>query len=104
MTSPATDLTEIEKSLCWLIADQTGITPARVTLDAKIVADLGLDSLDLVELIMACEEHFGVALPDEGDNAVYGPGRRKVSRGMARVSKGARSCRLPPFSISVRPT
>jgi acyl carrier protein len=48
-----------------IIADQLGVEPAKVTLEARFREDLGADSLDLVELIMAFEEEFGGQISDE---------------------------------------
>jgi len=48
-----------------IIVEQLGVDPASVTLDASFVDDLGADSLDLVELIMAMEEEFDKEIPDE---------------------------------------
>ncbi|MCQ2783965.1 acyl carrier protein [Helicobacter pylori] len=48
-----------------VIADQLNIDASQVTPEAKFVKDLGVDSLDIVELIMALEERFGIEIPDE---------------------------------------
>ena len=48
-----------------LICDQLGKAPEKVNLDTKIVDDLGADSLDVVEMLMALEDEYGVSLPDE---------------------------------------
>ena len=48
-----------------IIADQLGVKKDEVTESAKFVDDLGADSLDTVELVMALEEEFGVEIPDE---------------------------------------
>ena len=48
-----------------IIADQLGVKKDEVTDGAKFVDDLGADSLDTVELVMALEEEFGVEIPDE---------------------------------------
>ncbi|WQY03385.1 acyl carrier protein [Helicobacter pylori] len=47
------------------IAEQLEIDVSQVTPEAKFVKDLGVDSLDIVELIMALEERFGIEIPDE---------------------------------------
>lgn len=47
-----------------IIVDQLGVEAEQVTLDANFVEDLGADSLDTVELIMAFEEEFDVEIPD----------------------------------------
>ena len=48
-----------------VIAEQLGVKPEEVTDQAKFVDDLGADSLDTVELVMALEEEYGVEIPDE---------------------------------------
>ena len=48
-----------------IVAEQLGVDEDKVTADASLVDDLGADSLDTVELIMAFEEEFEVEIPDE---------------------------------------
>ena len=48
-----------------IIAEQLGVKPEEVTDSASFVDDLGADSLDTVELVMALEEEFGIEIPDE---------------------------------------
>lgn len=48
-----------------IIVDQLGVEPEQVVPEASFVEDLGADSLDTVELIMAFEEEFAVEIPDE---------------------------------------
>jgi len=48
-----------------IIVEQLGVDPAQVTDEASFVDDLGADSLDTVELIMALEEKFGLEIKDE---------------------------------------
>ncbi|GAA6948455.1 acyl carrier protein [Helicobacter pylori] len=48
-----------------IIAEQLNVDVAQVTPEAEFVKDLGADSLDVVELIMALEEKFGIEIPDE---------------------------------------
>ena len=48
-----------------IIAEQLGVKPEEVTPDASFIDDLGADSLDTVELVMALEEEFGIEIPDE---------------------------------------
>ncbi len=56
---------EIEAKVKEIIVKQLGVDPEKVTLEASFVDDLGADSLDTVELVMAFEEEFGVEIPDE---------------------------------------
>jgi acyl carrier protein len=48
-----------------IVVEQLGVDPAQVTDDASFIDDLGADSLDTVELVMALEEKFGLEIPDE---------------------------------------
>ncbi len=48
-----------------IISEQLGVEDAKVILDASFVDDLGADSLDTVELVMAFEEEFGIEIQDE---------------------------------------
>lgn len=48
-----------------IIVDQLGVDEADVTMEASFIDDLGADSLDIVELIMALEEEFDLEIPDE---------------------------------------
>jgi acyl carrier protein len=48
-----------------IIVDQLGVEEDEVTPEAHFVEDLGADSLDIVELVMALEEEFGLEIPDE---------------------------------------
>lgn len=48
-----------------IIVEQLGVNPEQVTENASFIEDLGADSLDTVELVMAFEEEFGVEVPDE---------------------------------------
>jgi len=55
----------VEERIKEIIADQLGVELEKITPEAKFVEDLGADSLDVVELIMAFEEEFGIEIPDE---------------------------------------
>jgi acyl carrier protein len=48
-----------------IVVEQLGVEPDDVTMEASFVDDLGADSLDIVELIMALEEEFNMEIPDE---------------------------------------
>lgn len=48
-----------------IIAEQLGIDPEEITMESSFIDDLGADSLDIVELIMALEEEFDIEIPDE---------------------------------------
>ncbi|SDU19303.1 acyl carrier protein [Verrucomicrobium sp. GAS474] len=55
----------IEERVKEIIVEQLGVNPEQVTPAAKFIEDLGADSLDTVELVMAFEEEFNVEVPDE---------------------------------------
>ena len=48
-----------------IIAEQLGVETEEITMDSSFIDDLGADSLDIVELIMALEEEFDIEFPDE---------------------------------------
>ncbi|MFN3813144.1 MAG: acyl carrier protein [Aquificaceae bacterium] len=56
---------DLEQKVKSIIADQLGVEVDKLEPEAKFVEDLGADSLDVVELIMAFEEEFGIEIPDE---------------------------------------
>lgn len=55
----------IEQRIKDIIVDQLSVNADQVTPEAKFIEDLGADSLDTVELVMALEEEFGLEIPDE---------------------------------------
>ena len=55
----------ISEKIKSVIAEQLGVKVEEVTDQAKFVDDLGADSLDTVELVMALEEEYGIEIPDE---------------------------------------
>ncbi|MDT7871453.1 acyl carrier protein [Thermocrinis sp.] len=56
---------DLETRVKEIIADQLGVEIEKLRDDANFVQDLGADSLDVVELVMAFEEEFGIEIPDE---------------------------------------
>ena len=54
-----------EERIKEIIVEQLGIDVAQITSDASFIDDLGADSLDTVELVMAFEEEFDIEIPDE---------------------------------------
>ena len=58
-------MSEIEAKVKEIIVEQLGVDEDEVTLDASFTDDLGADSLDIVELVMALEEEFSIEIPDE---------------------------------------
>jgi len=53
-----------------IIVEQLGVDEDEVTLDASFTDDLGADSLDIVELVMAFEEEFGIEIPDDAAESI----------------------------------
>jgi acyl carrier protein len=56
---------KLEERVKEIIVEQLGVNAEQVTTEASFIDDLGADSLDTVELIMAFEEEFGAEIPDE---------------------------------------
>jgi len=59
------DETKVYDEVKKVVVDQLGVSESEVTREASYVDDLGADSLDTVELVMALEEAFGMEIPDE---------------------------------------
>jgi len=59
------DETSTEDRIRKIVVDQLGVNADQITPEAKFIEDLGADSLDTVELVMALEEEFGNEIPDE---------------------------------------
>ena len=55
----------VQDKITEIIVEQLGVKPEEVIPEASFVDDLGADSLDTVELVMALEEEFGIEIPDE---------------------------------------
>ncbi len=58
-------MSDIEQRAIKVISEQLGVEKEKVLLNSQLIADLGADSLDNVELIMAIEEEFDVEIPDD---------------------------------------
>ncbi|MFA5074297.1 MAG: acyl carrier protein [Nitrospirota bacterium] len=58
-------MSDVDAKVKKIISEQLGVPEADVKSEASFVNDLGADSLDTVELVMALEEEFGVEIPDE---------------------------------------
>jgi acyl carrier protein len=58
-------MADIEAKVKEIIINELGVDAEKVTAEASFVEDLGADSLDTVELVMAFEEEFGMEIPDE---------------------------------------
>jgi len=56
---------EIEAKITKIVSEQLNVDESEIALDSSFVDDLGADSLDTVELVMAFEEEFGIEIPDD---------------------------------------
>ena len=74
----------VEEKVKKIIVDQLGVSADEVNSDASFVEDLGADSLDLTELIMAMEEEFGIEIGDEDAQKIL-----KVKDAVAYIEKNA---------------
>ena len=61
---------DISSKVKKIVADHLGIDEAKVTEEASFIDDLGADSLDTVELVMAFEEKFGIEIPDDAAETI----------------------------------
>jgi acyl carrier protein len=64
-TEDLKQMSSVEQQVKAIVAEQLGVKAEQVTSDASFVDDLGADSLDTVELVMALEEEFEIEIPDE---------------------------------------
>jgi acyl carrier protein len=68
-------MADIETKVKEIIVEQLGVDPAEVVPSASFINDLGADSLDTVELVMAFEEEFGIEIPDEEAEKIQSVGQ-----------------------------
>ena len=61
---------EILEKVKGIIVEQLGVADTAVTMEASFIDDLGADSLDIVELVMAIEEEFDIEIPDSHEETV----------------------------------
>ena len=61
---------DISSKVKKIVADHLGIDESKVTSESKFIDDLGADSLDTVELVMAFEEKFGIEIPDDAAETI----------------------------------
>jgi acyl carrier protein len=76
----------VEERVTQIIVDQLGVEPSEVVPEASFVDDLGADSLDRVELIMAFEENFDLEIPDDDAEKIV-----TVQDAIAYIQKNAKS-------------
>ena len=63
-------MSEIQDQVKKIVVDHLGIDESKVVPEAKFIDDLGADSLDTVELVMAFEEKFGIEIPDDAAETI----------------------------------
>jgi len=63
-------MSEIEEQVKKIVVEHLGIDESKVTQEAKFIDDLGADSLDTVELVMAFEEKFSIEIPDDAAETI----------------------------------
>ena len=63
-------MSDIEEQVRKIIVDHLGIEESKISSDSKFIDDLGADSLDTVELVMAFEEKFGIETPDDAAETI----------------------------------
>lgn len=60
----------IEEKVITIIVDQLGVEKEKVKLDSSFIDDLGADSMDIVELVMAFEDNFSIQIPDQDEDRI----------------------------------
>lgn len=68
-------MSTVDERVKKIIGEQLGVEEDEVTPEASFVEDLGADSLDTVELVMALEEEFGIEIPDEDAEKILTVGK-----------------------------
>ena len=63
-------MSDIEEQVKKIVVEHLGIDESKKTPEAKFIDDLGADSLDTVELVMAFEEKFGIEIPDDAAETI----------------------------------
>ena len=63
-------MSEVETQVKQIVVDHLGIDDSKVSPESKFIDDLGADSLDTVELVMAFEEKFGIEIPDDAAETI----------------------------------
>jgi len=63
-------MSNVEEEVKKIVVEHLGIDESKVNSDSKFIDDLGADSLDTVELVMAFEEKFGIDIPDDAAETI----------------------------------
>ena len=64
-------MADTEEQVKKIVIDHLGIDESKVSNESKFIDDLGADSLDTVELVMAFEEKFGIEIPDDAAETIH---------------------------------
>ena len=64
------DMSDVAERVKKIVVEHLGVEPDKVTEQASFIDDLGADSLDTVELVMAFEEEFGIEIPDDAAESI----------------------------------
>ena len=67
-------MSDIEERVKKIVVEHLGVEEAKIQSDSKFIDDLGADSLDTVELVMAFEEEFGIEIPDDAAETILSVG------------------------------
>src|ERR1700690_3162552 len=88
-------MSEIGERVKKIVVEHLGVEPEKVVDNASFIDDLGADSLDTVELVMAFEEEFGCEIPDDAAETIL-----TVGDAVKFLEKTAKSC--PPAGVARR--
>lgn len=69
--APKVEAADVQNRILRIVTGQLGLKPDKITSEARFIEDLGADSLDLVELVMATEEEFEISIPDEDAEKIH---------------------------------
>ena len=67
-------MSDIEDRVKKIVVEHLGVEDSKIQSDSKFIDDLGADSLDTVELVMAFEEEFGIEIPDDAAESILSVG------------------------------
>ena len=95
-------MSDIAERVKKIVVEHLGVEADKVTEDASFIDDLGADSLDTVELVMAFEEEFGVEIPDDAAETILTVGDASVPREERRLTPAATASLAPALRRAER--